>query len=73
MEMFGHIKGIYNAEEMLFEKLWEVGLIEVAYAKVGTYSGGMKWRLSVAISCIGNPWILFMDEPTTGMDPLSWQ
>ncbi len=40
-------------------------------AQVGTYSGGMKRRLSVAISAIGNPRIIFLDEPTTGMDPVS--
>jgi len=37
----------------------------------GSYSGGMKRRLSVAISTIGDPKIVFMDEPTTGMDPLN--
>jgi len=40
-------------------------------AQVATYSGGMKRRLSVAISVIGDPKIIFMDEPTTGMDPVS--
>jgi ABC-type multidrug transport system ATPase subunit len=35
------------------------------------FSGGMKRRLSVAISSIGNPRIIFLDEPTTGMDPVS--
>lgn len=71
MELFCDIKGVINSSEVIFEKLKEVGLGEVAYAKVGSYSGGMKRRLSVAISCIGNPKIIFMDEPTTGMDPLS--
>jgi ABC-type multidrug transport system ATPase subunit len=36
-----------------------------------SFSGGMKRRLSVAISAIGDPKIIFMDEPTTGMDPVS--
>jgi ABC-type multidrug transport system ATPase subunit len=36
-----------------------------------TFSGGMKRRLSVAIASIGDPKIIFMDEPTTGMDPVS--
>jgi ABC-type multidrug transport system ATPase subunit len=35
------------------------------------FSGGMKRRLSVAISSIGDPKIIFLDEPTTGMDPVS--
>lgn len=41
------------------------------FARVANFSGGMKRRLSVAISSIGNPRIIFMDEPTTGMDPVS--
>lgn len=36
---------------------------------VNTFSGGMKRRISLAISAIGNPKIILMDEPTTGMDP----
>lgn len=40
-------------------------------ARTCSFSGGMKRRLSVAISAIGNPKIMFMDEPTTGMDPVS--
>ena len=38
-------------------------------AKVGSFSGGMKRRLSLAISAIGNPKVIFLDEPTTGLDP----
>jgi ABC-2 type transport system ATP-binding protein len=51
--------------------LEEVDLSNVADAKVRTFSGGMKRRLSIAVSGIGNPKILFLDEPTTGMDPKS--
>lgn len=40
-------------------------------AQVGSFSGGMKRRLSVAIATIGDPKIIFFDEPTTGMDPVS--
>ncbi|VAI31824.1 unnamed protein product [Triticum turgidum subsp. durum] len=39
--------------------------------QVGTYSGGMKRRLSVAISLIGDPKVVYMDEPSTGLDPAS--
>jgi ABC-type multidrug transport system ATPase subunit len=38
-------------------------------ARAGTFSGGMKRRLSMAIAFIGDPRIVFLDEPTTGMDP----
>jgi ABC-2 type transport system ATP-binding protein len=37
--------------------------------KVATYSGGMRRRLDIAMSLIGNPPIIFLDEPTTGLDP----
>jgi ABC-type multidrug transport system ATPase subunit len=37
--------------------------------KVGRFSGGMKRRLSLAIAAIGNPKIILLDEPTTGLDP----
>jgi ABC-type multidrug transport system ATPase subunit len=53
------------------ELLESVGLLNVKNARVSNFSGGMKRRLSVAISSIGNPRIIFLDEPTTGMDPVS--
>ncbi|MED6196532.1 hypothetical protein PIB30_048382 [Stylosanthes scabra] len=43
----------------------------VADKQAGKYSGGMKRRLSVAISLIGNPSVVYMDEPSTGLDPAS--
>ena len=49
----------------------EVNLWNVADNEVRTFSGGMKRRLSVAISGIGDPRIIIMDEPTTGLDPVS--
>lgn len=44
---------------------------ESANLQVGKYSGGMRRRMSVALSTIGNPNVILMDEPTTGMDPVS--
>ena len=38
---------------------------------VGKYSGGMRRRISVALSTMGDPKVILMDEPTTGMDPVS--
>jgi len=44
-------------------------LTDAAARKVSTYSGGMRRRLDVAMSLIGNPQVIFLDEPTTGLDP----
>lgn len=52
-------------------RLKDVGLIKSGTLSVGQYSGGMRRRMSVALSTIGDPKIILMDEPTTGMDPVS--
>jgi ABC-2 type transport system ATP-binding protein len=53
------------------ELLERVGLIEASDRKVGGYSGGMKRRLDLAMALVHSPSILFLDEPTTGLDPQS--
>lgn len=45
------------------------GLTEVSSRRVSTYSGGMRRRLDISMSLIGTPQIVFLDEPTTGLDP----
>jgi ABC-2 type transport system ATP-binding protein len=59
------------------ELLERFDLVEAAKKPAGTYSGGMKRRLDLAMTLVGNPWIIFLDEPTTGLDPRSrhnmWQ
>ena len=56
-----------RAEELIHR----VGLVDAADRKVSSYSGGMKRRLDLALALVHSPRILFLDEPTTGLDPQS--
>lgn len=52
-------------------KFYYLGLTEFADRACGTYSGGNKRKLSAALALIGDPQIILLDEPTTGVDPVS--
>jgi ABC-2 type transport system ATP-binding protein len=66
-----HGIGRDERERRSAELLARVGLTEAAGRKVRTYSGGMKRRLDLALALVHRPRILFLDEPTTGLDPQS--
>jgi ABC-2 type transport system ATP-binding protein len=61
-----HLKNPGAVADTLLERF---ALTDAAWRKVSTYSGGMRRRLDIAMSLIGNPPVIFLDEPTTGLDP----
>jgi len=67
----GELSGMPRQEAMkrAHEVLYYVGLDEARYRKVETYSAGMKQRLKLAQALVHDPKLLFLDEPSSGMDP----
>ena len=73
VEMIGRLYGLGAAEarRRSDEVLERISLTEAADRPIRTYSGGMRRRLDLAASMVGRPQVLFLDEPTTGIDPRS--
>ncbi|MFI6041761.1 ABC transporter ATP-binding protein [Nocardia sp. NPDC051321] len=63
------LRHLDNPRAIADDLLARFSLTDAATRKVSTYSGGMRRRLDIAMSLIGNPLIIFLDEPTTGLDP----
>ena len=71
LELYGRIKGFQGAllEDIVAKKLDQLDLKDFENKTAGSLSGGNKRKLSVAVATVGDPPIVFLDEPSTGMDP----
>jgi ABC-2 type transport system ATP-binding protein len=68
-EHLAHFAGYYQRSRDIAEVIEIVGLAEKADARVRTLSGGQKRRLDLGLALVGDPELIFLDEPTTGFDP----
>lgn len=67
--MIAKLRYLKQPRQVAGDLLKRFGLEEAADRRVSTYSGGMRRRLDIALSLVGSPKIIFLDEPTTGLDP----
>ncbi|GIN84923.1 glycosyl transferase family 8 [Heyndrickxia sporothermodurans] len=67
--MIAKLRGVSNPAQVTDNLLARFSLCEAANRRADKYSGGMKRRLDIAMSLIGTPAVIFLDEPTTGLDP----
>ena len=67
--LVAQLRHLKNPGKIADDLLARFSLTEAGGRKAATYSGGMRRRLDIAMSLIGNPPVIFLDEPTTGLDP----
>ncbi|MGN8645068.1 ABC transporter ATP-binding protein [Gracilibacillus sp. HCP3S3_G5_1] len=67
--MISKLRGVSNPAHVTDNLLTRFNLTDAANRRADNYSGGMKRRLDIAMSLIGTPAVIFLDEPTTGLDP----
>ncbi len=67
--LIARLRHVADPRRVADELLARFSLTDAASRAVGTYSGGMRRRLDIAMSLIGDPSVIFLDEPTTGLDP----
>jgi ABC-2 type transport system ATP-binding protein len=67
--MIAKLRHLDNPRQVADDLLKRFGLTDAADRRASTYSGGMRRRLDIAMSLIGKPQLIFLDEPTTGLDP----
>src|SRR5512147_1661865 len=67
--LIAKLRHLKNPRQVADELLNRFGLTDAADRGVSTYSGGMRRRLDIAMSLVGKPQVIFLDEPTTGLDP----
>jgi ABC-2 type transport system ATP-binding protein len=69
LQMMGKLRHLPDANRQAEELLRRFDLLDAADRRISTYSGGMSRRLDLAMSLLGSPSVVFLDEPTTGLDP----
>ena len=67
--LVARLRAVANPTQVAESLLAQFGLKDAANKRVDTYSGGMARRLDIAMSLVGTPAVIFLDEPTTGLDP----
>ena len=67
--MIARLRHLKDPRQVANDLLKRFGLTDAADRRVSTYSGGMRRRLDIAMSLVGKPQLIFLDEPTTGLDP----